>query len=69
MAKEFVQVFSFQDVSSLVVDVSTKIFKVLMLENHLPKKFMRMKLNQQLYNEAYYSVYAKDYKTYGWMTW
>lgn len=32
-------------------------------------KKTRMKLNQQLYNEAYYSVYAKDYKTYGWMTW
>lgn len=32
-------------------------------------KKTRMKLKKELFNEAYYNVYAKDYKTYGYITW
>ncbi len=33
------------------------------------EKKTRMKLKQNIYEEAYYNVYARDYKTYGWITW
>jgi len=32
-------------------------------------KKMRMKFKRELYNEAYYRIRPRDYKTYGWETW
>ena len=35
----------------------------------LYQRKVRRILNRKIHDEGYYHVYAKDYKTYGWMTW
>lgn len=33
------------------------------------QKSFRVKMKRNLYNEVYYHVRARDYKTYGYLTW
>lgn len=43
--------------------------KELPKERRYLNRSFRQKMKRELYNETYYHLQAKDYKTYGWMTW
>lgn len=36
---------------------------------NLSNRIFRRKLKAELYNEAYYKMRLRDYRTYGWITW
>lgn len=35
----------------------------------ITQRIFRQKMRRELWNEAYYRPCARDYKTYGWLTW
>lgn len=35
----------------------------------LTQRTFRRKMQRELWNEAYYHIRPRDYKTYGWLTW